>query len=104
MDLRDHPLMTHMGTRSWPPVWTRSGSLKNPVTLPRAEVGILKHVVRHDDQPDRCFLLMAHEPDYYIGCLMFDDHAFCKLIHELLQFCIGRSIQEIGSIDLSHTL
>ena len=47
---------------------------------------------------------MEYEKYIYMGCLVFDDATFCKEIHDLLQLHIGRSIQDIGSIDLSHTL
>jgi hypothetical protein len=39
-----------------------------------------------------------------MGCLLFDETAFCRQITEILQSCCNRSIAEIGSLDLSHTL
>jgi hypothetical protein len=38
-----------------------------------------------------------------MGCLLFDDVAFCRHITEILQFCCNRSISDIGSLDLSFT-
>ena len=91
--------MSHMGTRSWPPVWTGARRV-----IQRSEIGILTQVIRHDDTPDRCFLLIRREKELYMGCLMVDDPSFCKQIFRLLQSYIGYSIAEIGGIDLRHTL
>jgi len=99
MELRDHPLMTHMGTLSWPPVWT--GATK---VIERGEIGVLMQVTRRDDTQNRCFLLMKYQNELYMGCLMVDDRSFAKQLFGLLQSYIGYSIREIGDIDLSHTL
>ena len=40
----------------------------------------------------------------YVGCLLFDDPGFCAFIGDLLQTHIDKSIEEIGSLDSSHTL
>ena len=83
MLLRDHPLMTYKGLRSWPPAW---GDLdirweKNRV---RGEVGTLRQVVLSRINPaDRCFLHIDHEETWYMGCVLIDDHAFCTQISEL---------------------
>ena len=87
MELRHHPLMIHMGTRSWPPFWT--GARK---VIPRSEIGVLTQVVRHDDTPDRCFLLIKHQKELYMGCLMLDDTSFAKQVAQLLQSYLGYSI------------
>jgi len=39
-----------------------------------------------------------------VGCLMVDDILFCRQIFRLVQSYVGHSIEEIGGIDLSHTL
>jgi hypothetical protein len=103
MLLRDHPLMCYRGVPSWPPTWTLiSGQQKK---FPRGEIGILKSVRLAVVKPtDRCYLYIGHEGASYVGCLLFDDIAFCSQIAELLQRCCNRPIAEIGSIDLSHTL
>lgn len=61
-------------------------------------------VIRHDDTPDRAFLLIRHEKELYMGGLMVDAISFCKQIFRLLQSYVGYSIKEIGAIDLSHIL
>jgi hypothetical protein len=103
MLLRDHPLMSYRGVPSWPPTWVWiDGPEEN---RPNGEVGILRSVLLSKLQPvNRCFLLIFHEDSSYLGCVLFDDDAFCKHVTKRLQSCSNRSIAEIGSIDLSHTL
>ena len=103
MLLRDHPLMTYRGLRSWPPAWLWTYGGKNNHV--RGEVGILRKVVLSKINPaDRCFLHIDHEGSSYIGCLLIADNAFCIQIVKLLQDSCNRSIAEVGSLDLSHTL
>ena len=45
---------------------------------------------------------MEHEGRMYTGALLFDDAVFCEQIFDLLETCIGRSIKEIGGLDVSH--
>jgi hypothetical protein len=45
---------------------------------------------------------MYYEGSDYIGCLLFDDRAFCRQIAKLLQGYFDRPIAEIGSLDLTH--
>jgi tetraacyldisaccharide-1-P 4'-kinase len=102
MLLREHPLMSRYGVPNWPPVWTLVEGLDNK--LPRGEVGILKWVSLTGIQsPDRCYLYIEHEGSTYLGCLLFDDHAFCRYVAKLLESYCNRPIVEIGSLDLSHT-
>jgi hypothetical protein len=103
MLLRDHPLMSDRGIPNWPPVWMWTGGLENK--RPRGEIGILSGVSLSNVLPtDRCFLYIDHEGSSYIGCLLFDDHAFCKQLVKLLKGCCNRPIAEIGSLDVSYTL
>jgi hypothetical protein len=101
--LRDHPLMSRKGVPNWPPAWTWMRGQRNK--YPKGEVGILKAVLPSKFMPgDRCFLLISYQGAEYLGCLLFDDRAFCKHITRVLQFCHNRPIAEIGSLDLSYTL
>ena len=43
MKLRDHPLMTYKGIRSWPPGWLWKGGYET--THPEGEVSILRNVM-----------------------------------------------------------
>jgi len=102
MFLRDHPLMMYRRRSNWPPVWLCTGGYDQH---PKGEVGTLKAVFRSDNQPpNRCFLLVSHEDSEYLGCLLFDDQAFCHQVMELLKGHCNRSIAEVGGLDVSHTL
>jgi hypothetical protein len=103
MLLRDHPLMQYHGVPNWPPAWTWTDGPEN--RHPRGEIGILRGIVPSKISPvERCFLYIEYEKSEYIGCLLFDESAFCGQIIKLLQGCCNRPIAEIGSIDLAHTL
>ena len=103
MLLRDHPLMSYRGIPNWPPTWMPIDGPENK--RPRGEIGILKKVVLSNIQfANRCFLYIDHEGASYIGCLLFDNKAFCRQIAELVQDCLNRPILEIGSLDVTHTL
>jgi hypothetical protein len=103
MMLRDNPLISYKGNRSWPPVWAWIDGEEDK--QPEGEVGILRTTLLSKIQPaNRCYLLTSYEDSSYIGCLLFDDHAFCKHLSGVLRFCCNRSIAEIGSLDLTYTL
>jgi len=38
----------------------------------------------------------------YLGCLLLSDLSFCESVSKLLEENIGRSIEYIGGLDLSH--
>ena len=60
MFLRDHPLLGHRTTPSWPPTRTWTGGAENQ--NPTGEIGILRDVVPSNIEPaDRCFLTIEHE-------------------------------------------
>ncbi|HKA34635.1 MAG TPA: hypothetical protein VKH64_15570 [Candidatus Binatia bacterium] len=112
MQLRDHPLMTYHGIRTWPPVWTLiRGTEKEP---PKGEVGVLKEInvsaippPADADAPrsyNRIFMFIDHGGQRYLGCLMLEDYAFCQEVAKVLRHHFNRTIQEIGSIELEHTM
>ena len=99
MLFRDHPLFTYKNSRSWPPDWLYCSGFDN--THPQGEVGILKNVFVSSVKPsNRCFLIMEHAGAEYIGDLLVSDSAFCTQIYEMLLGHCGKTIQEIGDIDL----
>jgi hypothetical protein len=100
MLLRDHPLMARHCVHNWPPVWIWREGGENE--HPNGEVGILKAILLSRIQPaDRCFLLISHQGSEYLGCLLFDDPAFCKQIAQLLRSYCNRPIAETGSLEVS---
>jgi hypothetical protein len=101
MLLRDHPLMTYKGVLSWPPNWLWRGGYDT--THPKGEVGILKSVTSSAIEPNyRCFLLMEHCGAEYVGALLLSDPAFWREIYRVLIQSRGKTIREIGDIDLSY--
>jgi hypothetical protein len=102
MELRNHPLMSYRRLSSWPPTWVWIGG--NEDKQLRGEVGILKQVRMVDGHPivHRCFLWIEYEDSMYLGCLLLSDFSFCERVSKLLEQNIGRSIEYIGSLDLSH--
>ena len=102
MKLRDHPLMIrNSGIASWPPQWKPVG-LDNGVV--QGELGILDDVSMHDLVGNKIFIAMEHLGGRYISVLAFDDATFAKQVYSLLLKNIGRSLREIGGLDLSHLL
>ena len=103
MLLRDHPLMSYKGVPSWPPTWTWIDGRENE--QPTGEIGTLAEVkLSLIDPPNRCYLVIQHEGSTYMGCLLINDLAFCAQVTLLLQNHRGKSIRDIGSLDLTHTL
>ena len=103
MLLRDHPLMSCRGVPSWPPTWVWLDGPKEE--HPKGELGILRAVLLSKvSQANRCFPLICYHDSSYLGCLLFDDEAFCRQVIELLKAHCNRSIAEIGSLDVTYTL
>src|SRR5262245_42478459 len=101
MELRDHPLMVYRSIRNWPPIWTKKS---RPITL-RGEIGTLNRVVlTRIEPPKKCFLFIDFNGESYTGTLIFDDASFCRQISDLLRQHSGKSIKDIGDLDLSFTL
>jgi hypothetical protein len=49
-------------------------------------------------------LVIDYEGETYVGALIFESHAFCQQVTDLLWSQMNRSIKEIGDLDLSYTL
>jgi hypothetical protein len=101
MKLRDHPLLMYYGMNSWPPVWVNSRTV--PTSKLTGEIGTLTRTTFFPEMPKRLFLIMEFENQPYMGALLFSDAVFCRQLNTILQDQIGRSIAEIGDMDLSHT-
>ena len=101
MKLRHHPLMTYYGAHSWPPAWSRRrDSCEN--TRPTGEVGILKDVLPSTVPAQKiCFLVIEHDGGEYTGALLLDDPVFCREIWTILVQNCGKTMRDIGEIDMS---
>ena len=69
MKLRDHPGMSYRGIANWPPVWTQTRD--DGVATLRGEVGKLEYVFANEQISNKCFVVMWHEGERYVGCLIF---------------------------------
>jgi len=98
--LRNHPLMSNRGKPNWPPSWTWING--EEIRHLKGELGVLREAHAAKLRPcDRVLLIMGHESDWYMGCLLFDNYFFCRRIARLLEDCRGLSIENIGSLELS---
>ena len=96
--------MNFAGYANWPPIWV-SGAGSKTYKKNLGEVGTLIGVILNEAAPDKLFLRMEIKSERrYMGCLAFNDHVFCRQLYIFLQGHIGKSIKEIGDLDLSHTL
>ena len=96
MELRNHQLMAFHGVRNWPAIWRTA--LGTPA--PTGEIGTLDHVQFSTIDPGTCIITMFHDGYYYVGRLSFDNNEFSRQICELLKANFGRSLVDIGSIDI----
>jgi hypothetical protein len=99
MKLRDDPRLSYKGFPSWPPMWLWRGG--NKYTHAVGEVGVLKQVMPPTTDPwDRCFLIIEHDEQEYMGILLVEDSRFCREIYKVLVEHCGEPIQQIAEIDL----
>jgi hypothetical protein len=97
MKLRDHPLISFKGVRSWPPVWFDAELV--PGKMIKGEVGILTDVVMRELELCRVFLTIRYQGGSFIGVLFFDDQPFCLKVYKFLKACIGKEIKNIGDME-----
>lgn len=103
MKLRDHPGLFYKRFPSWPPMWAWKRG--NKYTQLVGEVGVLKQVMPPTMDPwDRCFLIMEHDDQEYMGILLIENSRLCHEVYDVLVEHCGEPIQQIGDIDLSHML
>jgi hypothetical protein len=99
MKLRDHPLMSHRGLRSWPPLWVRVDDFsKRP--FEGDEVGTLTQVKLPNLADGKIFLRMNDGKNEYLSLLVFDDQNFCVRVYDALKDHVKKPVKEIGDIDL----
>ena len=96
MKLREHPLMTCRGAPNWPPTWL--GVDNNELFI--GDLGVVKHVIADARDHRKCFLIIEQNGRGYVGLLKFDDPRVCTRIATIIGQHTGRSIPDIGDIDL----
>jgi hypothetical protein len=104
MLLRDHRLLNNRGFPSWPPRWMPRKN--SPAPEMHGEVGVLTAVTPYFPQPSRqfspqMFFFMENQGSRYIGVVFVGDAAFCRQLAGILQDYVGRTLEDIGAIDLS---
>jgi hypothetical protein len=101
MQLRNHPLMTYGGIRSWPPLWHWIGGDEDK--RPKGEVGILKDVtLTRIKPPTACYLIIEYAEAKYMGSLLIEASFFCYQVCDLLQRHIDYDMYYIGGLDVDH--
>ena len=90
------------GLKTWPPRWTTPNQDKDD--KPIGEIGSLEDVVMSELIDNKVFMFIEYQGLRYMGFMFFDDPPFCYEIYRILKRNLGRSIKEIGDIDLSYTL
>jgi hypothetical protein len=105
MLLREHPLMNCRGIPNWPPRWrARGDGVLPPAT---GEVGVLTEVVANrssSHQSAELFLFMEHHGRHYIAAVLLSDETFCGQLAELLKQHCGRTLAEIGGLNVTDLL
>lgn len=101
MFLRDDPRMNYRGLLNWPPKWVRRRGA-GEIAPPRGEIGVLKNLLlsRVERHP-RIYLIIEHENQEYIGCLLFLDSTFRDRIFQVLGKQVGNPIASISKVDAS---
>jgi hypothetical protein len=69
----------------------------------KGEVGVLKEVYYDAGKSNKCFLIIDYHLQSYTGCVNSPSKSFCTQLTYLLREHIGRSIEEIGDLDVSST-
>ena len=96
--------MCYRGLRNWPPIWTWRGG-EGADRQVRGEVGVLRDVLLSQVKPrSRIYLIIEHEKEEYMGCLLFTDAAFCAQICELLNKHRGFRVADLGNLDLDESM
>ena len=90
--------MRYKGKSNWPPVWTQAkGAASRTVT---GEIGVLAYVYASENVSNKFYLVINHQQEIYIGNLIFDEHSFCAKVARVIRSHIGRSIKDIGDLEL----
>jgi hypothetical protein len=101
MQPRNHPLLTRKsGTKDWPPMWTSPRGDENDRLV--GEIGTLQQLSIGVLLDTSLFLFIDYQGSRYTGLLCFDDAKSCYAIYTRLSSMMGRSIKEIGDVDLSN--
>ncbi len=96
MKVRHHPLLSKAKGKIWPPAWKERYGEK---TL-TGEIGVLTHVADDPKSARALDIYITNDDLPYRGRLIFDNSRFCHRFSVFLKSHIGRSIEEIGDLEL----
>src|SRR5215831_3698744 len=100
MKLRDCTLLSYRGVSSWPPIWV--GWNSKQLDQSKTETAVLKDVTLSTAAP-RCYVMIEHEGEEYLGSLLFEDHNACLRVYQLLLSHRGERIRQVSEIDIPHS-
>jgi hypothetical protein len=83
---------------NWPPIWTKATG--KGAHKARGEMGVLRYVHFTNSTSYKCFLVIEHESEHFVGKLVLRDPALHHQITELLQQHIGCLIKDIGNLEI----
>lgn len=103
MRLRDHPLMNYRGIPNWPPRWLPRKDIGGEQL--HGELGVLREVVvssgsPYNQQLSQLFLFMDHGGKPYVAAVLFNEAMFCRQVGEVMKKYYGRTLEEIGGLDV----
>jgi hypothetical protein len=96
MKLRNHPLMSNKSGRNWPPIWKEKFGDK----ILTGEIGVLTHVGSDPQWKHHFYLHITYGDLPFVGSLVFDNIIFRHRVSVLLTRHIGRTLREIGDLEL----
>ena len=99
MQLRHHPKMWYGDVYSWPPVWTKIAG-PGADNLEDESATLLSATLSRLDPPTACHLTVELNGTSYMGMARTDDSVFCRRLCAFLQNYVGKSMKEIGDLDL----
>ena len=100
MQLRDHPLTSHNGIRSWPPTWVRRIDDPSKRPFEGDDVGTLTQISMHALGKGKLSLRTKARANEYAAQVLFDDKNFCLLVYAALKNHVGKPVKDIGDIEL----
>lgn len=98
MQLRDHPIFKITADVNWwPPTWV---SERDPEKKLRGEVGFLINTELRSHLPTFIFLRIRRDGELFLGAMHVSDLALCRQLHALIQQHKGKTIRQIGDLEV----
>jgi len=105
MELKNHPKMKWAGIDNWPPLVWASTATKALASTSDIEKSILKRVSMRKlkDVSPHLSIVVEHNKGEYNTVLQCEDSTFLNLLKDVLKKNVGKSIREIGNLEVSET-